>query len=103
MAREGQEKVEAIKTPEYERRMAAIRDERAKARIAFRVMRLCSGNAGDVQPVGEGVSEMRIHYGPGYRVYYKQRGSEIVILLLAGTKNRQREDIALAKRIASNY
>ncbi len=95
--------MEAIKTPDFEKRMAAIRDERAKARITFRVMRLCSGNAGDAQPVGEGICEMRIHYGPGYRVYYKQRGMEIVILLLAGTKKRQSEDIALAKRIASNY
>lgn len=95
--------MEAVKTPDFEKRMVAMRDERAKARIAFRVMRLYSGNAGDAQPVGEGVCEMRIHYGPGYSVYYKQRGMETVILLLAGTKKRQSEDVALAKRIASNY
>lgn len=90
------------KTEQYQRRIDAVDDERAKARIASRVLRLCGGNPGDAEPVGEGVSELRIHYGPGYRVYYKQRGDELIILLLAGSKKSQRADIALAKKIASN-
>ena len=90
-------------TAEYRQRMASMRDERAKGRITSRVLRLCGGNPGDAQPVGEGVSEMRIHYGPGYRVYYKQKGDKIVILLLAGTKKRQSEDVELAKQIARDY
>lgn len=84
----------------YARYMAALKDERGKARIESRVLNLCNGNPGDSKPVGEGVSELRIHYGPGYRVYYKRSGSEIYLLLVAGTKGTQTEDIALAKRIA---
>lgn len=91
------------KTEQYVRWMAELRDERAKARISNRVFRLANGNPGDAQPVGEGVSEMRIHYGPGYRVYYKKIGLEIVILLIGGTKGTQSADIALAKQLASNF
>ena len=93
----------AVKTEHYTRRIAALKDERAKARIASKVFRLCCGHPGDAKPVGEGVSELRIDYGPGYRVYYKQRGNEIVILLLAGSKKTQSADIALAKEIAIAY
>ena len=77
-----------------------LRDARAVARILERVKRLAKGNPGDVKPAGEGVSEMRIDYGPGYRVYYKDTGKEIIILLCGGEKTTQQEDITKAKRIA---
>ena len=89
------------KAEQYIKWEAALRDERAKARIASRLFRLAAtGHAGDAEPVGEGVSEMRIHYGPGYRVYYKQAGNAIVLLLVGGTKKTQSADIALAKEMA---
>jgi len=77
-----------------------VNDERAAARIVTRIRRMEIGNAGDVKSVGEGVSEIRIHYGPGYRVYFTRRGRTLVILLCGGDKNSQRKDIALAKRMA---
>lgn len=77
----------------YEAWFAGLRDERARARIDVRIKRLALGNAGDVKPVGEGVSELRIDYGPGYRVYFAQRGSEIVLLLCGGDKRTQDRDI----------
>ncbi len=79
-----------------------LKDVRAKLHVQTRVRRLGLGNPGDVKPVGEGVSEMRIHHGPGYRVYFTRRGAEIVILLVGGTKRTQAEDIDLAKRIAKD-
>jgi putative addiction module killer protein len=78
-----------------------LADTRAKARIAARVDRLRMGNPGDVSPIGEGLSEMRIHYGPGYRVYYVQRGAALVMLLCGGDKATQASDIRTAKRLAS--
>lgn len=80
-----------------------LRDQRAKAAIASRIFRLANGLAGDVSPVGQGVSELRIHYGPGYRVYFQQRGTEIVILLCGGDKSSQDRDIETAKRLASEW
>ncbi len=77
-----------------------LRDMRARARIAVRIDRLALGNPGDVKPVGEGVSELRIPYGPGYRLYYVQKGDELVILLCGGNKGSQRRDIAAAKALA---
>lgn len=77
-----------------------LRDLHARARIQVRIERLISGNPGDVQPVGEGVSELRIDYGPGYRVYYKQRGRELVILLAGGNKSTQSADIKTALQLA---
>ncbi len=82
---------------------AGLRDSQAKARILVRIRRLAIGNAGDVKPVGAGISEMRINYGPGYRVYYKQRGTELVILLCGGDKATQASDIATAKTIADQW
>lgn len=79
-----------------------LKDVRAKLHVQTRVRRLGLGNPGDVKPVGEGVSEMRIHYGPGYRVYFTRRGSELVILLVGGDKSTQRHDIELAKLIAKD-
>jgi len=79
-----------------------MRDIRARARVMIRIERLADGNPGDVGPVGEGVSEMRIDYGPGYRVYYKQQGSEVVVLLAGGEKHTQARDIRIALRLARN-
>ena len=78
----------------------SLRDRRAKARIQARIDRLEMGNFGDVAPVREGVSEMRIFYGPGCRVYFVQRGSIVVILLSGGDKSTQQSDITRAKEIA---
>ncbi len=78
-----------------------MRDSRARYRIQIRIKRLEEGNPGDVRPAGEGITEMRIDYGPGYRVYYKDLGEEIVILLCGGDKRTQDADIARAKQIAA--
>jgi len=77
-----------------------LRDIQARARIQARIERLAAGNPGDVEPVGEGVSELRISYGPGYRVYFKQRGRELIVLLAGGDKNTQAKDIKTALRLA---
>ncbi|WP_202813214.1 type II toxin-antitoxin system RelE/ParE family toxin [Anaeromyxobacter sp. PSR-1] len=77
-----------------------LRDRKAAARIQARIDRAESGNLGDCKPVGEGVSGMRIDYGPGYRVYFLQRGSEVVILLVGGGKATQAKDIERAKELA---
>lgn len=83
--------------------MGELRDPRARARIAKRIDRLARGNPGDVKPVGEGVSEMRIDYGPGYRVYYAQRGKHVVLLLCGGDKASQERDIRRAKALAKEW
>ena len=79
-----------------------MRDTRARARVLVRVERLATGNPGDVRPVGEGVSELRIDYGPGYRVYFKQQSRTIVVLLAGGDKRTQSRDIETAMRLARN-
>lgn len=79
-----------------------LSDVRARARVLVRIERLAAGNPGDVAPVGEGVSELRIHYGPGYRVYFKQQGKTIVILLAGGDKQSQKKDIKIALQLAKN-
>ena len=89
--------VQVIRTEEYASWIRSLRDDRAKAKIAFRVDRLALGNPGDVKPVGGGLSEMRIDYGPGYRVYYGKHGDSIILLLCGGTKNGQPRDIKRAK------
>lgn len=81
--------------------MAGLRDHRLRARIAARIDRLALGNPGDVQPVGAGISELRIHAGPGYRVYFVQRGATLIILLCGGDKSTQKADIQRAKVLAS--
>ena len=80
-----------------------LKDRKARALIAARLYRLANGLAGDVSPVGGGVSELRIHYGPGYRIYFRQQGATIVILLCGGDKSTQAEDIATAKRLAEQW
>ncbi len=93
--------MKAIQTTEvFDDWFAKLRDQQAKRRIQTRIDRAEDGNFGDCEPVGEGVSEMRIHYGPGYRVYFTQRGMEIVILLAGGDKSTQIKDIKTALEIA---
>ena len=90
------------KTDKFAAWLDGLRDIRARARIQVRIERLAAGNAGDVEPVGEGVSELRINYGPGYRVYFKRQGREMVILLAGGDKRTQAADIRIAQRLARN-
>jgi putative addiction module killer protein len=80
-----------------------LRDQRARAIIASRLDRLALGHAGDAGSVGEGVSELRIHYGPGYRVYFQRRGTTIIVLLCGGDKSSQTVDIRTAKRLAKEW
>ena len=80
-----------------------LRDDRAVAKIIERINRLADGNPGDAKPIGEGISELRIDYGPGYRVYFKDTGREIIILLCGGDKSTQQADITNARRIAQLY
>jgi putative addiction module killer protein len=94
--------VEIRKTDLFAKWLDNLRDIQAKARVLVRIERLAAGNAGDVKPVGEGVSEMRLDYGPGYRVYFIQHGSELIILLAGGDKSSQSRDIKAAIRLAQN-
>jgi len=87
-------------TDVYSRWFNGLRDRQAKARINVRIRRMSLGNPGDVKPVGGGVSELRIDYGPGYRVYYVQRGQTLVILLARGEKHTQERDIETALELA---
>ena len=90
-------------TDTYRRWERKLRDSRAKALIAARIFRLANGLAGDVKPVGQGVSELRIHHGPGYRVYFQQHGNKLVILLCGGDKSTQQNDIDTAQRLAAEW
>lgn len=90
------------KTEQFARWLDGLRDVRARARVQVRIERLTAGNAGDVKPLGEGVSELRIDHGPGYRVYFTKRGRELVILLAGGDKSTQAADIKTALRLARN-
>lgn len=94
--------IEVRKTELFAKWLDNLRDIQAKARVLVRIERLASSNAGDVKPVGEGISEMRINYGPGYRVYFIQRGSELIILLAGGDKGSQSRDIKTAIQLAQN-
>ena len=94
--------IEIRKTQVFALWLDALSDLRARARIQARIERLAMGNAGDVKPVGEGVSELRIDYGPGYRVYFKKRGRALIVLLAGGDKNSQPRDIKTALRLARN-
>ena len=94
--------LEIRKTETFAHWLDGLRDIRARARIQVRIERLATGSVGDVRPVGEGVSEMRIDYGPAYRVYFTKRGREMVVLLAGGDKRIQATDIKIALRLARN-
>lgn len=94
--------VEVRKTDTFARWFDRLRNREARSRILVRIRRLSLGNPGDVRPVGEGISEMRIDWGPGYRVYYVHRGDTIVVLLVGGDKRTQDRDIRTAKELARN-
>ena len=94
--------MEVRKTDTFAKWIDGLRDIRARARILARIERFALGNPGDVEPVGEGVSELRIHYGPGYRVYFKQQGGVLIILLAGGDKRSQSKDIKKALSLARN-
>jgi len=95
--------VEIHRSSVFKKWFDGLRDERAKGKIEVRIRRLSMGNPGDCRPVGEGISEMRIDYGPGYRVYYKQFGEILAVLLCGGDKSTQEADIVNAKKIVKEY
>lgn len=92
---------EMLTTIEFDQWLSALKDRTGKAKITARLQRLALGNAGDHVSVGEGVNELRVHFGPGYRVYYKQTGKTIVLMLCGGDKSSQDKDIKKAKQIAA--
>ena len=94
--------IEIRKTEFFARWLDDLRDLRARARVQVRIERLTAGNPGDVRPVGEGVSELRIDYGPGYRVYFKRYRRELIILLAGGDKSSQTKDIKAALHLVRN-
>lgn len=93
---------EVRKTEVFARWLDSLKDLRGRARVQARIERLATGNPGDVAPVGSGVSELRVHFGPGYRVYFVRRGRRLVILLAGGDKSTQSADIQRAIRLASD-
>jgi len=95
--------LELKQTETFRKWRTALRDERARALIASRLDRLAFGHAGDAQPVGDGISELRIHHGPGYRVYFQRRGGTVIVLLCGGDKGSQARDITTAKRLAGEW
>ena len=94
--------VEIRKTATFSKWIDSLRDIRARARVQARIERLAVGHAGDAKPVGQGVSELRIDYGPGYRVYFRKQGRSVVVLLTGGDKKTQTRDIKTALRLARN-
>ena len=95
--------IEVRQTDEFARWLAGLRDAQAKARIARRLARLARGNVGDAKPVGGGVSELRFHFGPGYRVYFVRHGDRVILLLAGGIKSTQDRDIRTARRLAKAF
>jgi len=94
--------IEVRKTEVFAKWIDGLQDLRTRARILVRIERLVAGNPGDVKPIGEGVSEMRIDYGPGYRVYFRKVGPKVIILLAGGDKNTQSKDIKTALQLSRN-
>lgn len=96
--------LEILETDEFVKWLKRLKDVNARARINVRLRRIVlTGNLGDTKPVGNSIFELRIDYGPGYRVYYAQRGKEILLLLIGGDKSSQQEDIEKAKKISAKY
>jgi putative addiction module killer protein len=95
--------VEIRQTETFRKWRMRLKDQRARGLIASRLDRLAFGHAGDVAPVGGGISELRIHYGPGYRIYFQRRGERILVLLVGGDKSTQSKDIEMAKRLAEGW
>jgi putative addiction module killer protein len=95
--------VEVVKSATFDKWLSALRDRRVRAKVQARITRLALGNPGDVKPVGAGISELRIDYGPGYRVYFMRRGPVLVVLLCGGDKRTQAADIKLAQAIAKDW
>jgi len=95
--------IQLIKTRVFDKWLSGLRDYQAQSRIAARLDRLAVGNSGDVRPVGGGISELRINYGPGYRVYFMRRGPVLVVLLCGGDKSTQASDIKRAKSLATEW
>ena len=95
--------VEVVRSGTFDRWFRQLKDRRAVARVLVRINRLAAGNPGDVKPVGQGVSELRIAYGPGYRIYYLQDGARVVLLLTGGDKSSQDADIRQAHQIAAEW
>jgi len=95
--------VEIVKSATFDRWLRKLKDRRAAARVLVRIDRLAAGNPGDVKPVGGGISELRIDYGPGYRVYYLQDGPRLILLLCGGEKSSQDGDIKEAHRLAKEW
>ena len=94
--------IQIQQTEAYGKWFAGLRDRVARARIDIRIRRLSLGNAGDAKPVGDGVSELRVDHGPGYRVYFIQRGEVVIVLLAGGDKSTQDKDIRNAKALAND-
>jgi len=94
---------ELRQTETFRRWRVQLRDERARALIASRLDRLAYGHAGDAEPIGEGISELRIHFGPGYRIYFQRRGKTVIVLLCGGDKSSQAKDIKAARRLAKEW
>lgn len=95
--------VEVVKSATFDRWQRKLKDRQAAARVAIRIDRLAMGNPGDVKPVGHGVSELRINYGPGYRIYYLREGDRVILLLCGGDKSTQAADIQTAHQIAEEW
>jgi putative addiction module killer protein len=95
--------LELKQTETFRKWRTRLKDERARALIASRLDRLAYGHSGDAAPVGEGISELRIHHGPGYRIYFQKRGDTVLILLCGGDKGTQTKDITTAKRLAAEW
>jgi putative addiction module killer protein len=94
---------QVFRSATFDRWFSSLKDRQARARIAARIDRLALGNPGDVKPVGAGVSELRIDYGPGYRVYFLQRGSMVIVILCGGDKRAQNADFKQAIKIAEDW
>jgi putative addiction module killer protein len=94
---------ELKQTETFRKWRTRLKDERARALIASRLDRLAYGHAGDAEPVGQGISELRIHYGPGYRIYFQKRGNTVIVLLCGGDKSTQAKDIKTATRLLDEW